>query len=155
MVGLAVALALVVPSVVSVPLTVLFVVVSGNPVEIVGFPVVAAVGTLGFALPSVFLLVKFWFAPETCVIGRYGPIDSLRVSWRLTTDYRRKYLLVLLIVIGSVLTFDLLGPLVQVYGDTVIRGPVLRALSVSIEELLSVVWVGAYAHIYVQEVIQL
>jgi hypothetical protein len=39
----------------------------------VSFPVAAAVGGIMFAVPFLFLLYKFWFAPEACVIGQYAP----------------------------------------------------------------------------------
>lgn len=95
-----------VPFLVSIPLFVLLALIPGNPIELFGFATVAAVGGLTFALPFLFLLFKFWFAPEACVIGRYGPIESLRISWRITTNYRTKLLLVTLIAAGSAASFS-------------------------------------------------
>jgi hypothetical protein len=142
-----------IPFLVSLPLLVLLGAVPGNPVELIGVPVVAAVGGIVFAVPFLLLLFKFWFAPEACVIGRYGPIESLRISWRITTNYRGKLLLVVVIATGSAI-----GVYFPTYfpgiGASVPRlAPVLSAFSSTVSELLSIVWASAYAHVYVQGVV--
>ncbi|MFU1783775.1 hypothetical protein ACM16X_20630 [Haloarcula japonica] len=123
--------------------------IPGNPADIVGFPVVAAVSVLAFAVPFLGLLFKFWFALEACVIGQYGPIKSLRISWQITTNYRRKFVLIAIIAIGSVSNLYL--PEMGTSGASVT--PVLRVLSTSVGDLLSIVWAGAYAHLYIQEIV--
>jgi hypothetical protein len=144
---------LMVPFFVSFPLFVLGGFILGNPVEILGFPIVAAVGGIVVAVPFFLLLFKFWFAPEACVIGQYGPIESLGVSWRLTTYYRGKFVLIVVIAVGSA---------IGIYLPTVVPGlgtgralvsPVLSVTSSSVGELLSVVWASAYAHTYVQGIV--
>lgn len=51
------------------------------------------VGLLAAAvLCSVAVLVKCCFVPEACFVGGYGPIEAVRMSWRLTTVHRRKAL---------------------------------------------------------------
>ncbi|MFC5278698.1 hypothetical protein ACFPM1_08015 [Halorubrum rubrum] len=142
-----------VPSVVAVPLVLLVGAMPATPVETVGFPVVAAVGGTVFAVPFFFLLFKFWFAPEACVIGRYGPLESLRVSWRITTNYRGKFLLVAVIAAGNAIGFYLSAVLPELGTGLAVVHPVLGVISSSVGELLSVVWASAYAHVYVQGIV--
>jgi len=124
-----------------------------TPVETVSFPVAAAVGVLLFAVPFLFFLFKFWFAPEACVIGQYGPLKSLRVSWRITSNYRRKFLLIIVIAIGNAVSLYLPTVLPQFETGLAVVHPVLHVISSSAGELLSIVWASAYAHIYVQEIL--
>jgi hypothetical protein len=142
-----------VPFFVSLPLFGLVSAVPGNPAESVGFPVVAAVGGIVFAVPFLGLLFKFWFALEACVIGQYGPVESLRVSWRITTDYRRKFVLIVVIAAGSALSFYLPTVLPDLGTGLARIAPVVDVLSSSVGELLSIVWASAYAHIYVQAIV--
>ncbi|WP_241686238.1 hypothetical protein [Halorubrum amylolyticum] len=136
------------------PLFVLGGALPGNPVEVIGFPAAAAVGGVVFAVPFLLLLFKFWFAPEACVIGRYGPVESLRVSWHMTTNYRGKLVLVAVIAVGSALGLYLPTHLPEIgAGGVGSVTPVLTAISSSVGELLSIVWASAYAHIYVQELV--
>jgi hypothetical protein len=145
--------AMTIPFLVFLPLLVLAGMFPGNPVEIVGFPVAAAIGGITFAVPFLFLLFKFWFAPEACVIGQYGPLKSLRVSWRITTNYRGKFVLIGLIAIGSAVSLYLPTYLPEMGTSLASLNPVLSMISSSISELLSIVWASAYAHIYVQGVV--
>ncbi|WP_233560659.1 hypothetical protein [Halobellus sp. Atlit-38R] len=141
-----------VPFFVSFPLFLLVGVIPA-PVEMVSFPVAAAVGGIIFAVPFLFLLFKFWFAPEACVIGQYGPIESLWVSWRITTNYRRKILLIAVIAIGSALSLYLPTVFPEFGTRLALVSPVIDIISSSLSELLSVVWASAYAHIYVQGIV--
>ena len=138
---------------VSLPLFLLFGVLPVTPVEMVSFPVAAAVGGIVFAVPFLFLLFKFWFAPEACVIGQYGPIESLWVSWRITTNYRGKFVLIVVIAIGSAVSLYLPTVLPQLETGLTLVHPVLHMISSSTGELLSIVWASAYAHIYVQGIV--
>ncbi|AJF27344.1 hypothetical protein SG26_00975 [Haloarcula sp. CBA1115] len=138
-----------VPFFLFLPLLLLAGAIPGNPADIVGFPVVAAVGGLVFAVPFLGLLFKFWFAPEACVIGQYGPLKSLRISWQITTNYRRKFVLIAVIAIGSVSNLYLPEIGTGVASVT----PVLRVFSTSVGDLLSIVWASAYAHLYIQEIV--
>ncbi|MDF9748233.1 hypothetical protein [Natrinema salsiterrestre] len=135
------------------PLFVLVGAIPGNPVEVVGFPVAAAVGVILFAVPFLLLVFKFWFAPEACVIGQYGPVESLQVSWRITANYRGKLVLVTVIVIGSAISHYLPIYLPKMGTSLTSLYFVFGVLSSSIGELLSIVWASAYAHIYVQEMV--
>lgn len=143
-----------IPFLVLTPLFVLFGVLLGNPVEMVGFPVVAAIGGIVYAVPFLLLLFKFWLAPEACVIGQYGPIESLRISWRITTNYRGKFLLIVIIVIGSAMGLYVPTLLPEMGASLASLSPVVNAVSSSVGELLSIVWASAYAHIYVQGVVE-
>jgi hypothetical protein len=138
-----------VPFLLSLPLALFVGATLGNPADIVGFPVVAAVSVLVFAVPFLGLLFKFWFAPEACVIGQYGPLKSLRISWRLTTNYRRKIVLIAVIAIGSVSNVYVPEVGTSIASVT----PVFRVLSSSVGDLLSIVWASAYAHLYIQEIV--
>ncbi|AHG01200.1 hypothetical protein HALLA_19615 [Halostagnicola larsenii XH-48] len=142
-----------IPFLVSLPLLVLIAVVPGNPVEIVGFPVAGAVGVIVVTVPFLLLLFKFWFAPEACVVGRYAPVEALRISWRITTNYRGKFVLILVIAIGTAISFYLPTYLPDMGTKLAWLHPVLRVISASFGEFLSIVWASAYAHIYVQEVV--
>ena len=90
---------------------------------------------------------------EACVIGRYGPIESLRISWHITTNYRGKFLLIVVIAIGSALSLYLPTIFPEVGTGLTLMQPALRVVSSSVSELLSIVWASAYAHIYVQGVV--
>ncbi|SFS36223.1 hypothetical protein [Halostagnicola kamekurae] len=142
-----------IPFLVSLPLLVLVGVVPGNPVEVVGFPVVGAISVVVVTVPFLLLLFKFWFVPEACVIGQYGPVEALRISWHVTTNYRGKFVLILIIAIGSAISFYLPTYLPEM--GTKLGGlhPVLSVISASFGEFLSIVWASAYAHIYVQGVV--
>lgn len=142
-----------IPFLVSLPLLVLAGAIPGNPVDMVGFPVVAAVGGTVFAVPFLFVLFKFWFAPEACVIGQYSPLKSLRVSWRITTNYRGKFVLIGLIAIGSAFSLYLPTYLPETGTGLASLIPVLSVISSSVGELLSIVWASAYAHIYIQGIV--
>lgn len=147
--ALVVSLALLVPSLMSMLLLFLVTAVTGNPIAALGFPAVVAVGGVLFVAPLLFVLFKFWFAPEACVIGQYGPVESLRISWHITTNYRAKFLLVVFIATGSAVGFYL----PEVTASTPAFGPVLHAVSASVGEFMSMLWAGAYAHNYVQGVL--
>jgi len=142
-----------IPFFVSVPLFFLVAVFPVTPVELVSFPVAAAVGGILFLVPLLFLLFKFWFAPEACVIGQYGPLKSLRVSWRITSNYRGKFLLIIVIAIGSAVNLYLPTVLTQLETGLTVVHPVLHVISSSAGELLSIVWATAYAHIYIQGIV--
>jgi hypothetical protein len=150
---LTVFLVLTIPFLVFLPLLVLAGTIPGNPVDMVGFPVVAAIGGIAFAVPFLFLLFKFWFALEACVIGQYGPLKSFRVSWRITTNYRGKFVLIGVIAIGSALSFYLPTYLPEMGTSLASLNPVLSVLSSSVSELLSILWASAYAHIYIQGIV--
>jgi hypothetical protein len=142
-----------IPFFVSLPLFLLVGVLPVTPVGMVSFPVAAAVGGIMFAVPFLFLLFKFWFAPEACVIGQYGPLKSLRVSWRITTNYRGKFVLIGVIAIGSAVSLYLPTYFPEMGSSLAPLTPLLSGLSSSVAELLSIVWTSAYAHIYVQGIV--
>lgn len=123
-----------------------------NPMAAIGVGPVFAVTLAVTVLPLLVLAFKLWLAPEACVVGGYGPLGSLRASWRLATSHRGKLLGILAGNVGSVGVF-LAGPLVGANGPLLSPGPLLSAVSTSVGELLSVVWYGVYAHLYVQTVL--
>jgi len=141
-----------IPFLLSLPLSVLVGVSGGTMVELVGFPVAAAVGGVAFAVPFLFVLFKLWFAPEACVIGRYGPLEAVWVSWEITTNYRGTFVLVTVITLGSAVGFHVPSVLPAIGPGLTAMAPVLGTVSSSVGELLSIVWASAYAHVYVQGV---
>lgn len=112
-------------------------------------PAASVVVPLAIAGPLLFVAFRCWFAVEACVVGRYGPIGSVRVSWALTSNHPWKLLLALLPVVGAGVAAAVgLGPGGDLSPFT--AGPVLDALATSAGELTSVVWYAVYAHLYVQ-----
>ncbi len=150
---LTVVLVMTIPFLVALPLFLIVGVLPVTPVDMISFPVAAAIGGITFAVPFLFLLYKVWFALEACVIGQYGPVKSFRVSWRITTNYRGKFVLIGVIAIGSAASLFLPTYLPEMGMSLASLNPVLSLISSSVSELLSIVWASAYAHIYVQGVV--
>jgi hypothetical protein len=119
---------------------------------------------LAVAASVVYLLLKFWFVPEACFVGGYGPAGSLRASWRLTSLHRRKVFLVLsgfalLLGVGVALDTRLADPgspiaLSLRYGETTVvlqsfglsfAGGVRLAFDMAVTTLYS----GVFVHQYV------
>ena len=150
---LTVVLVMTIPFLVALPLFLIVGVLPVTPVDMISFPVAAAIGGITFAVPFLFLLYKVWFALEACVIGQYGPVESFRVSWRITTNYRGKFVLIGVIAIGSAASLFLPTYLPEMGMSLASLNPVLSLISSSVSELLSIVWASAYAHIYVQGVV--
>lgn len=140
------------PFVLSLPLFFVIALI-GIPLQTVVVPLVLAVGGVVFAVPFVFLLFRFWLAVEACVLGRYGPIESLRVSWQITSNHRGKLFVVVVLIFVSTLTLyfpEQLPVVREIVGAS--RSP-LSMLLASLNELLSLLWAGVYAHVYVQAVV--
>lgn len=150
---LTVFLVMTIPFFIALPLFLIVGVLPVTPVDMISFPVAAAIGGITFAVPFLFLLYKFWFALEACVIGQYGPLKSFRVSWRITTNYRGKFVLIGVIAVGSAASLFLPTYLPEMGMSLASLNPVLSVLSSSVSELLSIVWASAYAHIYVQGIV--
>jgi hypothetical protein len=121
------------------------------------------------AASIVYLLLRFWFVPEACFIGRYGPVSALTTSWRLTTVHRRKAILIvagfgLLLGVGIALDTQLADPESPValsirYGETTVvlrsfglsfAGGVRSAFDLGVTALYS----GAFVHQYVSGVFE-
>jgi len=119
------------------------------------FLVVAAVGAVLLAVPPLVLLFKCWFAIDACVIGRYGPLESIRVSWAMTTTYRWKLvrLVGLVAVVLGVSYVD--GVATPVSGPLGSLFPAVSALVGDLAELSAVVWFAVSAHLYVQSVVDI
>jgi hypothetical protein len=132
-------------------------------------PVLAELGTL-FLLVAlvVYTLLKACFIPEACFIGGYGPLTSVRVSWRITSVHRLKAVLILagfavLIALGIVLDTQLAGagaPValsVEVGGTTV----VLRSFGLSLaggvrftfDLAVTALYSGMFVHQYVESTV--
>ncbi|MFC4540688.1 hypothetical protein ACFO5R_01950 [Halosolutus amylolyticus] len=138
------------------------------PIVVVAVPVfvdavdpASALGTvllvsavLAGLLPMLLVLVRFWFAIEACAVGGYGPLESLRVSWTITTTDRARVLVLALAAFASTGVGHAVGSLPWTIEATGPVGPLFDALSASLGELVTVAWFGAYAHLYVQAVVQ-
>ncbi|MBX0286082.1 hypothetical protein [Haloarcula salinisoli] len=125
----------------------------GGPLHQPGFLAAVAVSVGLLLVPVFYVLFKCWFALEACIIGRYGPVDAIRVSWGLTTTYRGKVLRLTAVVILSLgasyvaaLTPSVSGPLGTLLSSL---GPLVGALG----ELTAVLWYAVSAHLYVQGVL--
>jgi hypothetical protein len=123
------------------------------PLDQPGFLVATAVSVGLLLVPLLYVLFKCWFALEACIIGQYGPVDAIRVSWGLTTTYRGKVLRLTAVVILSLgasyvaaLTPSVSGPLGTLLSSL---GPLVGALG----ELSAVLWYAVSAHLYVQGVL--
>jgi hypothetical protein len=139
-------------SVLTIPLFAVLVLVPGNPVNPTTFPVFAAAFALVTLVPVLFVVFKGWLAVEACVVGRYGPIQALRVSWGLTSTVRWRLAVTVLPLLAVGGLFYAVG---DVPGSDLISGtrnPIVGAVTRSVGELTSVVWYGVYAHLYVQGV---
>lgn len=145
-----VGLFLVASSVTTIPLFVALFLVPGNPIGPGTFPLFVAAFTLATVVPILLLLFKVWLAVEACVVGRYGTVDSLRVSWRLTSNVRWRLAVTVLPLLAALGLVYWIG---RVPGSDLVPGatsPVVGAVTRSVGELTSVVWYGVYAHLYVQ-----
>lgn len=153
--GLIVALVMAVSTVLLAPIVFAAVALLGDPVARFGVLPVALVGGTLFAIPFVVVLIKTWVAPEACVVGRYGPIQSLRVSWRVTSIHGRRVALVVGFGVASAGALFVLGSTPGLAGSLGAAGPLLGPIAASLGELLSIVWMGVYAHLYVQGIVDL
>lgn len=129
-------------------------------------PTLAEFGVL-FLLAAVlvYTLLKCCFVPEAVFVGGYGPLDSLRVSWRITTLHRFKAALLLtgfsaLLAVGVLLDTQLAGagaPIAlsfEVGGSTI----VLRSFGLSVASSVrfifdlgvTALYSGMFVHQYVE-----
>ncbi|MFP8954521.1 hypothetical protein ACLI4Z_16360 [Natrialbaceae archaeon A-arb3/5] len=138
------------------------VVIGGGVVSLTGFDLAATlvvslfiVIVLASFAPLIFVLFKCWFAIEACVVGEYGPFESLRISWTITTNYRGKALFLVGSALASAGSLFLVGFLPGIEDGSIPFGTAVGVLSTSLGELLSVVWFGVYSHLYVQGILEL
>jgi hypothetical protein len=145
--------ALFVPFSLGTVLAIVFVVADINPVDLLGFHVVAA-GSLVLVLgPLAVLVFKTWYAIEACVLGGYDPVKSLVVSWRVTTDHRGRALGIVVGTLGSSGVAAAIDPVVGAGAPLAAPGPVVTATLGAVGQATVVVWFGVYAHSYVQGVL--
>ncbi|WP_049924407.1 hypothetical protein [Halopiger djelfimassiliensis] len=114
---------------------------------------VLAVEAAVFLGSLLFILFKCWLAVDACVVGGYGPLESFRISWRVTTTARRKVLLLVPVVSVNFGVRYLVGSRSMPHGGTAPFASLVGAVSTSLAELLLVVWFGVYAHLYIQSVL--
>ncbi|SDR01816.1 hypothetical protein SAMN04489842_2018 [Natronobacterium texcoconense] len=124
------------------------------PIELSMVPPAVGFGALVVfvSLPFLYLIFKIWIAMEACIVGQYGPLESVRVSWRITGNYGRKLLVILVGLVGSV-GFLYAVAFVPDVGGASTLGPVVSAVATSVGEITSVVWFGVYGHLYVQGIV--
>lgn len=103
--------------------------------------------------PPVYVLFKAWLSIEACVIGNYGPVDSLKVSWRVSTSHRGKLMVIVVSALASSGMLLLVGLLPSVGAATSLIGPPAQFISAGIGELIGITWYAIYAHLYVQGVV--
>lgn len=117
------------------------------------FLAVIAVSVVTLVGPLLLVLFKCWFAMEACIIGRYGPIEAVRVSWGMTTAYRGKLLRLVAVVIATLGIGYLDGVTPSLAGGprTLLAG--LQTLLGALGELSAVLWFAVSAHLYVHGVV--
>jgi len=112
----------------------------------------------------VYAVLKFWFVPEACFVGGYGPVTALKTSWRITTLRRRKAILLvvgffLLLGVGVLLDTRFADPASPIalsvrYGETTV---VLRSFGLSFagglrfvfDMTITALYSGVFVHQYV------
>lgn len=103
--------------------------------------------------PPVYVIFKAWLAIEACVIGNYGPIEALRVSWEISTSFRGKLAVILggsLASSGLLLVASLLPGVGQAQ---LLLGSIGQVVASSVGELVGIMWYAIYAHLYVQGIL--
>ncbi len=121
----------------------------------------ALVAVVGWVL---YVLVKFCVLPEACFVGGYGPVGSLRASWRVTSLHTAKAVAIVagfvaLLGLGVALDTRLGDPTSPVavsvrYGETSV---VLRSFGFSLaggvrfvfDIVVTAVYAGVFLHQYV------
>lgn len=107
--------------------------------------------TLVFGSVMVVAAVKFWLAPEICVVGGYAPWTAMRVSWTITRLHRFRLLVV---VAGfAATTFGpqaLAGLTTTVGGVTLDWIPGLELCGFYLQALLAAVWFAVGTQIYLR-----
>lgn len=126
-----------------------------------GIPSASALGTVtrwGVALvtilPFLFVVFRFGLAIEAYVIGSYNPVKALRISWRITANHHGRFIRILLVAILSTAALSMLGGLFGTDGSFWSNGTMLQPVTASLGELTAVVWYAAFAHLYVQAVVE-
>jgi hypothetical protein len=61
-----------------------------------------------------FVSFRLWLAPEIATVGGYGPTTAVRISWSITSQYRRRHVVVVLAAILSVVLSTAFGGLTPV-----------------------------------------
>lgn len=130
------------------------VVLSGNPL-VLG---VGAIVLLALLIVFVVVATKFVLATTAAVVGGYGPLRSLRVSWRLVSFRRRTTillvsLLVVLPVSFAIAEFATITDPYPVIGNDVVRFGVQAASTVT-TFLSSAITIAVFTHVYVQGVLE-
>lgn len=137
----------------STPVMLAFALTEGKIAAWIGADV-AMVAVLGIYAVAVFaVLFKCWLAFEACVVGGYGPLASLRVSWRVT-GHSRNWLAVLLIgTLGSVVLTSG-GAVLSDVGPSFQGGsPPLQVVGSVAGSVTSLVWFGLFGHLYVRGIL--
>ncbi|WP_262175747.1 hypothetical protein [Haloarcula laminariae] len=117
------------------------------------FFAVIATSVVVLVAPLLLMVFKCWFALEACLIGRYGPIDAVRVSWGMTTAYRRKLLRLVAAVVVTLGISYVDGVTPSLSGDpgTLLTG--LQTALGALGQLSAVLWFAVTAHLYVQSIV--
>lgn len=133
-------------------------------------PMLADISTL-FVLGTliVYTLLKCCFLPEACFVGGYGSLQSVRVSWQITSVHRTKVLLILtgfvaLLAVGVVLdtTLTNAGAPIALSVDVEETTIVLRSFGLSVTSVVrfgfdlaaTALYSGLFVHQYVDSTAQ-
>lgn len=105
-------------------------------------------------LPLLFIMFRFGLAIEAYVIGRYNSVKALRISWRITADHHGRFIRILLIAFLSSVALSTFGGLLGADGSFGVNGAMLQPVTASLGKLTAVVWYAAFAHLYIQAVVE-
>lgn len=115
-----------------------------------------ASATLIFGSVMALVGFKFWLAPEVCVVGGYGPLTALRLSWSLTPAHRLRLLVVIAGFGFTVFGGELLASTLAIAGTgAVLRVPGLALVGFVTQGLLYVIWFAVGTQIYLRSVVDL
>ncbi|MEY7848824.1 hypothetical protein AB7C87_06420 [Natrarchaeobius sp. A-rgal3] len=119
------------------------------------------VGLLGFVVLFclfVVISVKFILAAEAAVVGGYGPIESLRVSWSIVSFRRRTTILLIGLVVALVASFTIVGIGAATEPYPVLGNETVRHVFVGLMNaatfLSTAITALVFAHVYVQGVLE-
>lgn len=140
--------------------------------EWLGVDAPAAVVVTAFAVGSVaiaFLVVKCCLVPEAALVGRYGPLESVRASWALTSLHRRRAVLAVAGLVALVVLEVALGDVGATGGPFTITvgyqgrqlelfafGPAVEAgwLASIASAVASALYAGVFVHLWVQGIFE-
>ncbi|RQH01738.1 hypothetical protein [Natrarchaeobius oligotrophus] len=136
-------------------------VLAGAAVLFADSPVVTAAGIVALAVTVVLVivvLVKFILAPEAVVVGGYGPIAALAVSWGLVSFRRRTTIVLVSLVVAIATAFAITEISAATATHPVVGSPPTRLVVLAGSSLATylsgAITAIVFAHLYVQRILE-